>query len=188
MKQDKKTAILNATLKLITERGFHDTPMSVVAEKAGVGAGTIYRYFKNKDALINELYSQLKENMGESMKDNDEANQPIRERFFNFWNNLYSHFINNPEEFLFLEQYANSPYISKLTKEENEKHYQYIIDIFADAMEQGSIKEMPIELATTLIYGNVASLVKLQLSRETPLSDKEVKIAVNASWDSIKNN
>jgi AcrR family transcriptional regulator len=41
-----------ATLKLITEHGFHATPVSMIASEAGVGAGTIYRYFESKEAII----------------------------------------------------------------------------------------------------------------------------------------
>jgi AcrR family transcriptional regulator len=30
--------------------------MSMIAEKAGVGVGTIYRYFENRDILIKTIY------------------------------------------------------------------------------------------------------------------------------------
>jgi AcrR family transcriptional regulator len=44
--------ILQATLKPISEYGFHNTPMSKTTTEANVGAGTIYRYFEDKKALI----------------------------------------------------------------------------------------------------------------------------------------
>ena len=55
-KTDKREDILRAALELIAEHGFHGAPMAMIAERAGVGAGTIYRYFENKDVLIAELY------------------------------------------------------------------------------------------------------------------------------------
>ena len=57
---DKQAAILDATLELVSEKGFHGTPTSAIAQEAGVGVGTIYRYFENKEDLIDELYKQLK--------------------------------------------------------------------------------------------------------------------------------
>src|ERR1035437_2808422 len=42
---DKREAILGAALELFAERGFHGTAVPQIADKAGVGAGTIYRYF-----------------------------------------------------------------------------------------------------------------------------------------------
>ena len=51
-KSDKRCAIIRATLDLVAEQGFHGAPMAAVAERAGVAAGTIYRYFESKDLLI----------------------------------------------------------------------------------------------------------------------------------------
>lgn len=39
--EDKRQAILEATLRLISENGFHGTAMSKVAKEAGVSAGII---------------------------------------------------------------------------------------------------------------------------------------------------
>ena len=46
--QEKKSAIMNAALILITNNGFEATPMSAIAREAGVAAGTIYVYFPSK--------------------------------------------------------------------------------------------------------------------------------------------
>ena len=37
--------------------------MAMIAERANVGAGTIYRYFESKDVLITELYRDLEQRM-----------------------------------------------------------------------------------------------------------------------------
>ncbi|MFT7151221.1 MAG: AcrR family transcriptional regulator, partial [Nonlabens sp.] len=34
---DKKVAIMEATLDLLCEHGFHGTPISMIAQRAGVG-------------------------------------------------------------------------------------------------------------------------------------------------------
>ena len=57
---ERREAILAAALELFSERGFHGTAVPLVAEKAGVGAGTLYRYFESKEALVNALYQRWK--------------------------------------------------------------------------------------------------------------------------------
>ena len=57
---DKKQAIFDATLRLISENGFHGTAMSKVAKEANVSTGIIYHYFESKDDLIAELYRHAK--------------------------------------------------------------------------------------------------------------------------------
>ena len=44
--------IAKAALELCAERGVQGTRVADVAERAGVTVGTIYRYFRDKDALI----------------------------------------------------------------------------------------------------------------------------------------
>jgi AcrR family transcriptional regulator len=57
---DTRTAILKAARKLIVERGFHGTPMPLLAEEAGVAVGSMYRYFPSKEALLQEAYLDAK--------------------------------------------------------------------------------------------------------------------------------
>ena len=47
--------ILDAALGVFSEKGFHIATMDEVADRAGLGKGTLYRYFANKETLFNEL-------------------------------------------------------------------------------------------------------------------------------------
>jgi AcrR family transcriptional regulator len=48
--------LLRAALELFTTQGFHPTTTPLIAKKAGVAEGTIYRHFPGKRELWNELY------------------------------------------------------------------------------------------------------------------------------------
>lgn len=52
---DKRQAILEAAGKQFGMFGFHDTKMEAIAEAAGVAKGTVYLYFKDKNALLFEV-------------------------------------------------------------------------------------------------------------------------------------
>src|SRR5262245_31156210 len=82
---DKREAILSAALELFAERGFHGTAVPLVAEKAGVGAGTIYRYFESKEALVNALFQQWKEAIGSAVLTDFPFQSPVREQFHAFF-------------------------------------------------------------------------------------------------------
>jgi AcrR family transcriptional regulator len=51
-----RETILEATLELLAERGFHATTMDSIAERAGVGKNTIYRRWSAKDDLIIDAF------------------------------------------------------------------------------------------------------------------------------------
>ena len=55
-KSIKREAILAAMLDVVVEQGFHDAPMSLIAERAGASAGLIYHHFPSKEAIIQALY------------------------------------------------------------------------------------------------------------------------------------
>jgi TetR/AcrR family transcriptional regulator, fatty acid metabolism regulator protein len=49
---DKFQRILDAAIEVIAENGFFESPVSKIAERAGVADGTVYLYFKSKDELL----------------------------------------------------------------------------------------------------------------------------------------
>jgi AcrR family transcriptional regulator len=51
----KKSAILEAALQLFSEMGYTGTSTRMIAMKAGVSEGLIFRHFKNKEGLLNVL-------------------------------------------------------------------------------------------------------------------------------------
>ena len=52
----KYQQILDAAAELFAERGFEGASIQDIAQKAGVGKGTVYLYFKTKDDLIRQVY------------------------------------------------------------------------------------------------------------------------------------
>src|SRR3546814_10490188 len=93
----KKRAIYESTLRLIKEFGFHGTPMSQIAQEAGVATGTIYHYFTSKDELIVELYHYTRERMQRVIfKDND-LGLPYPEQFAAVLMNLVKYYMQYRE-------------------------------------------------------------------------------------------
>ncbi len=53
---DKRERILRAAIKVFARKGFYATRVSEIAKAAGVADGTIYLYFKNKDAVLVSIF------------------------------------------------------------------------------------------------------------------------------------
>src|SRR5690606_25788872 len=96
-------------MALIRERGFHGTTMSLVADHAGVAAGTIYHYFKGKDELIRALYTYNSDRIRAVTADAIASGDSNKERFLNTWLQLYEFYVRNQAVLTFFEQYLNSP-------------------------------------------------------------------------------
>jgi AcrR family transcriptional regulator len=56
-----KALILETALEMFRERGYDETTMRGVAQKAGVSLGNAYYYFRSKEYLIQAFYERLHE-------------------------------------------------------------------------------------------------------------------------------
>ena len=82
-KTNKRILILNALEGLLPGRRFHEITLDEVAKAAQVGKGTIYLYFKDKDALFAELVCyQLERLAGEFAALSDSNIQELPDQVF----------------------------------------------------------------------------------------------------------
>jgi len=59
VKELREKQIKDAALKLFSDKGFHDTTITRIAEAAGLGKGTIYWYWKSKEELAFSLVEDM---------------------------------------------------------------------------------------------------------------------------------
>ena len=61
-----RDAILNATAELVAEHGLRSVTMSQIAEKAGIGRATLYKYFPDVEAILLAWHDrQITEHLGQ---------------------------------------------------------------------------------------------------------------------------
>lgn len=185
VKLDKKTVILEATLQLLGEHGFHGTPISLIAERADVGAGTIYRYFENKEKLINELFTEIKKRVIRAMLKDYREEGTYKERFKHLWRNLINYCIEHPLEFHFVEQYRYAPFMKNATREETYIILAPIMQFFLESKRAKEMKDLPLFTIISLLYGPIVSLSKLHIDSDQTLTQDKIDQAAEACWDAV---
>ena len=187
-KIDKKTLILDSTLILMSENGFHGAPISLIAEKAGIGAGTIYRYFKNKEELINELFIEIKRRVINAMYCGYDETAPYKEKFKVLWINMINYYRKHPKEFIFIEQHRYAPYVSTITRAESMRVLSPVLLFFLEGKKKKYIKHLPLYTIIGLIHGPIITMVKLNLDHNRIITDEQIVHAEQACWDAVKYN
>ncbi|MBW6486518.1 MAG: TetR/AcrR family transcriptional regulator [Syntrophobacterales bacterium] len=186
---DKRRDIMQAALDLIAEQGFHRTPMAEISEKAGVAAGTIYRYFESKDVLITALYRELEGKIITVLQGGYPSGRPLRERFLYLLRELIRYFITNPHHFRYMEQYYNSPYGISLHRDKllgKSGNHDILMDIFEQGIEQQVLKEFPKAVLFSLAFGPLISLMRDNIVGFIVLDDPLIERITEACWDAIK--
>lgn len=89
-----KAMIMEAFLMLLTKRSYQDITIAQIAEKAKVGRRTFYRYFTDKDALVEAIVSLLMREFAHFITENstgreagnrESSAEAIALSYFLFW-------------------------------------------------------------------------------------------------------
>lgn len=183
---DKGMRIMQATMELVAQQGLHGCPTSKIAEKAGVGMGTLYRYFENKDLLINETHRSVKSELNSLVFQDDAESLPVRERYLRIFNNLALYMIDHPNVFKFLEQYYNSPYGTSKKRELDSVEHRPFNDLLNHAKERQIIRNLENPVLFAFAFAPIMFMIKDHLAGFIKLSEEMIQQVVEASWDALK--
>jgi len=88
-KEQKKKDIALATKALILSDGISNITISQIAKAAGIGKGTVYEYFKNKDEIVFELVEILMQEHNEQKEAQLNKLTSTREKVKKFFSFFY---------------------------------------------------------------------------------------------------
>lgn len=188
VKDDKKhQAICDAAIELIVANGFADTSMSKIAKAANVSPATIYVYFENKEALLNELYFFVKQEMGAELLKGIKPELPVAEAFKIVWNNFYQYATQKQIKFAFTEQFGNSPLVDRICKDESMGFFMPLIELFNRGKQEKIFKDISLELFHAFTFAPLMGLIKEHFKGELVLDEKMLREAFKLTWGAVTN-
>jgi AcrR family transcriptional regulator len=156
---DKQEAILKTALTLFTERGFFGTPTSLISKEAGVATGTLFFYFKTKEALIDTLYLRVKAEAAAAMCRGLDEEPDTASRLRRLWRNVVMWGVKNPKKMQFMEQFAHSPFVSTSAHEEGMSRFGFMADLVRDGVREGIIRDFDPPLLFCMMASSLASVI-----------------------------
>ncbi len=64
-RREKRPLILRAATEVFAEQGFNSVTVAAIADRAGIGKGTVYEYFSSKDELLFAVFEWMNEGIFE---------------------------------------------------------------------------------------------------------------------------
>lgn len=150
-KVQKKRDIALSCKELFVKKGIKDLTISEVAKSAGIGKGTIYEYFKNKEEIVFEIVNILMQKHSEKLfveLENIECTKDKIKKFSEFFYSeddyelraIYKEFVSitlvNPDEEM----------IDFQTKS-NERYYNWFKEIIQNGIDKNELIPESIELS-----------------------------------------
>ncbi|KRE34643.1 TetR/AcrR family transcriptional regulator [Paenibacillus sp. Soil522] len=184
--ENKSESIFNAAIQLINEHGLSETSMSKIAKKAGVSASTIYVYFENKEDMLNKLYLSVKKKMSLEVFYNFDDSISLQTAFENALRKFLNFILTNKDEFLFIEQFSNSPLLHKLSQKEGIDLFEPLFNLFEKGKSQNVFKQVDTNLLHLFMFNPAVQYVKGYFGGQTELKQENLDELIQMCWDALK--
>jgi AcrR family transcriptional regulator len=182
----KREAVLDAALDLFAQFGYHGTAVPQVAERARVGAGTVYRYFDSKEALVNALFQKWKGELGRVLMEGFPLDQPTRVQFREIWRRLAIFAGRHPKALDFLELHHHQSYLDERSIAVERELLQPLYAFVIDAQEKFQIKKIDPAVIGAIVWGSFMGLVQAARKGYLELSRKTLESAEEAVWEAVR--
>ncbi len=183
---DKREQILIAAEHLIAESGFHGLSMQKLANAAGVAAGTIYRYFSDKEHLLEEVRLNVSQRIAKAVQAGVKEEMPLKERYRTMWLNIWNLASSNLSAISNRVQYDSLPFTNNNSIRELErKMFSQVDRLFDQGKEHGVFKPLHNDVLAGLSFEPSVALARKHALGFYQLSNDELEAAIEASWDAI---
>lgn len=145
--------LLEVVDDLVRKRGSADISMTDLAAAAGMSPSNLYRFFENREALLEAVAERFFAEKVKIMEEVTAADLPIRNKMFQYFGRRFE---------LMVQQYEAEPDLLKSYLEIGQQHFEvvrgyvdlgdhYLALIVAEAMEQGYFEGLSIDETVSLI-------------------------------------
>lgn len=148
-----RNQLLEVVDDLVRERGTGDISMTDLATAAGMSPPNLYRFFENKEALMEAVAEKFFARKIEIMEEVTASDLPVREKMFEYFARRFA---------VMVEQYEADPELLKSYLEIGNQYFEvvrgyvdlgdhYLALIVAEAMEQGYFSGLSLDETVSLI-------------------------------------
>lgn len=183
---EKRIALLNATLHLVNNQGFHDAPMSKIAKMAEMSPATIYIYFENKQDLINQLYLEIKSTFSAFAFKNYDKSASVEDSFKLIWYNIAQFKLEQIEESNFLSACDNTPIVNEEIRNLGIELLSPLKLLWERGIEEKILKNMSLFSMYAFTIYPLAFLLQCHQKKQCEFDTTTIDNAYKAAWDSIK--
>jgi len=183
---DKRQAILDAALTLFAQRGYHGTTVPSVADTAGVGAGTIYRHFDNKEALGNVLYQEWKGRLGARILEGFPFDATVRVQFRTWYERQMDFILEFPDAAAYMNLHHHASYLDDASLALEEAHAGMGTKLIERGQQEQVLREGPPMLLLALVYGAIVGLARASWEGRIQLTKPVLESAEQACWELIR--
>lgn len=173
---DRRRQILDAAVRVFARQGYHACRVSDIADEAGVAYGLVYHYFRSKDQVMNELFTERWSLLLAAIGEVDERDSNPREKLDAVARFIVDSYRHDPElmQVIIVEVTRAANSFGRTHLPEINRAYESIAKIIADAQESGAFRrEIDPRLASMWFYGAIEQLLSGWVFEQIPGGERD---------------
>ena len=182
---DKRRQILDAAIRVFARQGFHSTRVSDIADEAGVAYGLVYHYFKSKDEVLNELFTERWSLLLSAIEEADREGISPRAKLEAVAGFIVDSYRHDPElmKVIIVEVTRAANSFGRTHLPEIRRAYDSISKIVADGQGAGVFRrDIDPTFASMYFYGAIEQLLSGWIFEVIPASDTDFDQAKSLWW------
>ena len=178
--------LLRAALELFTGEGFLASTTPLIAERAGVAEGTIYRHFTSKEHLLNEVFRGTQRWATGVVKEVD-ADRTLKapERLARIARRFVETAERDPAGARMLLRQRDAKFLDPPSRDAAREFREAVQQVVAAGKADGMVRAGPAELWTSVWLVILAFIIERVSAREWTMHQPQVAQAIEAAWSAI---
>ncbi len=160
---DKRAAIIAAATRVIAAQGL-GAATATIARDAGVSNGSLFTYFDTKADLLNQVYLELKTDMGAAILSGLPTDGDVREQVRHLWSRWLRWATANPDKRRALAQLDVSDEITSATRQAARRSEEGVAEILERTRANGPMRDAQLEyvvaLASALAEATIGFIIR----------------------------
>ncbi|MCP4358929.1 MAG: TetR/AcrR family transcriptional regulator [Chloroflexi bacterium] len=168
----RRQLILDAAKAAFAERGFQNTTVEGIANRAELAVGTLYRYFQSKEEIYVSLLFAAMDLFRQNIEATQASGAPPDEQLRGVWRFFYDFYVEQPESYLafvFLHNEGLRDVISaEVLAEINQRadeNFRLVGEIFQVGVEAGIYRPVDSRGVVDVLWSLLMGLVQLTETR-----------------------
>lgn len=182
---NKRLALLAATLELVTEQGFSATSVAMIARRAGVSPGTVYIYHADKDALLVATFLDVCDRLIDTALEQVDTRLGLREQLHRAWVALFEVAVASPQLFRFHDMFSHSAWMTDELTQRNDARLAPLLDAVKEGQRQGVIKPVELSLLEAFLFRPIHHLVQCGGCHPFSPDSANIDMAFTMAWDAV---
>jgi TetR/AcrR family transcriptional regulator, fatty acid metabolism regulator protein len=173
---DKRRQILDAAIRVFARQGFHSTRVSDIADEAGVAYGLVYHYFKSKEEVLNELFTERWSLLLAAIDEADRDARPPRAKLETVAAFIIESYRHDPElmKVIIVEVTRAANSFGQTHLREIRRAYDSIARIVEEGQESGAFRsDIDPAFASMSFYGAIEQLLSGWIFDLIPAADSD---------------